>query len=109
MISSFAIGIFNIRAKYLGGVIHVRRRFIIASHHIFQDSYISHLDMLELLHGREKDERYQQLRETFTFYRDTSVLRLARGIALNLTTLLPFLYERFAYQVWMPGLHGRML
>ena len=104
MISSYAVGIFNIRAKYLGGVIHVRTPPPLCPPHTHQDSYINHLDMLELLHGRERDERYQQLRETYVFNRDSSVLRLARGISFNLTTLLPFLYERFAYQVRLPGM-----
>jgi hypothetical protein len=67
--------------------------------HSQQRSEFFHGDFLELIHGSETDDLYKQLREVYTYVRSHNALLLARGVAVDLTKFLPYIYERFGHQV----------
>ena len=63
-----------------------------------QDVEVAHEDILHLIYGSEADPLYQSMRALLSYQRTATLARLARGVSIDITRLLPFLYERFALQ-----------
>ena len=59
---------------------------------------MAHEDILHLIYGSEADPLYQSMRSLLSYQRTSTLARLARGVSIDITRLLPFLYERFALQ-----------
>eukprot|EP00037_Helgoeca_nana_P001532 m.27558 g.27558 ORF g.27558 m.27558 type:complete len:253 (+) comp11934_c0_seq1:97-855(+) len=83
-ISSSELGLFTIQAKYLGTIV--------------KELGFSHEELITLLQDSEASPEYQALAKRLDYSRKGSKLVMARSFALDVTKLLPYLYERFGKQ-----------
>eukprot|EP00039_Didymoeca_costata_P021262 m.343951 g.343951 ORF g.343951 m.343951 type:complete len:185 (-) comp23605_c0_seq1:281-835(-) len=77
-------GNFHVIAKYLGGVI--------------KEVDFNHEDLIILLHESETSEVYQRLSTKLSFRRQGKAIQMGRAFSLDVTKLVPYLYERFSKQ-----------
>eukprot|EP00035_Acanthoeca_spectabilis_P005211 m.111198 g.111198 ORF g.111198 m.111198 type:complete len:278 (-) comp12918_c0_seq1:961-1794(-) len=83
-ITSTERGSFSILAKYLGTVI--------------KEIEFTHEELISLVQDSEASTEYQALAKKLDYSRKGSKLIMARAFSLDVTKLLPYLYERFGKQ-----------
>lgn len=83
-ISSTKVGVFDISAKYLGGLL--------------KEVTVDHTALIVLLHDSEASEAYQSIAKEYGYSKAGTKIAMARSFSFDVTKLLPYLYECYDKQ-----------